>query len=539
MFPLPSVASVRTVKRGVLHAVARSVAAFVCVAGVPLLILILVRAFYDAPISSYRPVINDEVTYWHQALTFSETGFHGGYYTIDEVTNPSGFTPFGPHGPGFAVLYGVFGRLFGWHRHSVVILNLLAISAAAWIWVTLSGLGLARLFLSGLMLVTFWPLVLWTPTGMQEPLHYAGAIVMASLFARVLRDAPGVGITATGWIVLAVLSFIRPSWIILLPLWALATSRTRRPSIVMLAAATSAIVAVAIIVAYQSTVAPDSTGFFFLKALRLSLGFQTVIDKAVSNIERMSMTDQYEAFELLHRYQYWVFLAGTILATGMAWRTRIAWRTGPAAHFLVVALAMTAALAAMFLLYEFTNFAEHRVLSASLLFGGMLCLTAPGRVGLVFVSMLILSNLAGTQMALRSFEARHRDHFMWDRRAVYALQDALEGRVVYQPGASRWCNTLLTAQYPPQLIAVPAGIGISVSRFTDRVVPPPRSHYLLLDEPGLAALKGPPHLEPLATLPYGTLYLNQDSGCEGRSADGKHDSRERITQSGQRDRQPE
>ena len=93
---------------GVRHRLGRGAATILCVAGVPVMIIVLVRWFYGVPISAFHPVLNDEVSYWHQALTFSRVGFHGGYYTLGEVTNASGFTPFGPHGPGFAVAYGLF-----------------------------------------------------------------------------------------------------------------------------------------------------------------------------------------------------------------------------------------------------------------------------------------------------------------------------------------------------------------------------------------------------------------------------------------------
>ena len=45
------------------------------------------------------------------------------------------------------------------------------------------------------------------------------------------------------------------------------------------------------------------------------------------------------------------------------------------------AKALALALASMLLLYQFTNFAEHRVLSAFLLFATMLCIAAPGLAG--------------------------------------------------------------------------------------------------------------------------------------------------------------
>jgi hypothetical protein len=91
-------------------------------------------------------------------------GFNGGYYVLGELTNPSGITPFGPHGPGFPVVWGAFGALVGIHRHSSVVLNLLAISVAAWIWTALSRLTTGRIGLSGALLVTFWPMVFWAPT---------------------------------------------------------------------------------------------------------------------------------------------------------------------------------------------------------------------------------------------------------------------------------------------------------------------------------------------------------------------------------------
>ena len=43
---------------------------------------------------------------------------------------------------------------------------------------------------------------------------------------------------------------------------------------------------------------------------------------------------------------------------------------------------------------------------------------------------------------------------------------------------------------------------------------PPRSRYLLLDDDVRAAFTGPLNLEMIATLPYGTLYVNRDAHCD-------------------------
>ena len=90
---------------------------------------------------------------------------------------------------------------------------------------------------------------------------------------------------------------------------------------------------------------------------------------------------------------------------------------------------------------------------------------------------------------------------------------ALAGRVGYRPGETRWCNTLLTAKEPPYLIAVPAGIGISVVREPDQMPHIPYSRYLLVDESTLGNFKHRPRVNRLSTLPYGTLYVNLDADC--------------------------
>ena len=48
----------------------------------------------------------------------------------------------------------------------------------------------------------------------------------------------------------------------------------------------------------------------------------------------------------------------------------------------------------------------------------------------------------------------------------------------------------------------------------DQMQLPARSKYLLLDPKALAGFKQAPRVEPLARLPYGTLYRNLDAGCQ-------------------------
>ncbi len=493
--------------------IGRSAAVLLCVAGVPLLVLALLYAFFGVGLSHYRPLTNDEVAYWHQAQTFSQVGFRGGYYTVDERTNPSGITPFGPHGPGFAMLYGSLAAPFGWHRYSVPLLNLIALAAAMGVWIWLTRLDVPRLLLAGVTLLTCWHVVFWAPTGMQESLHQAGSIVLAGCFASVLTAAPRRGAVVLGWVAIGVLTFIRPSWIIVLPLWAIVTTRHARRPVMLAAIAGSLLYGAIILFAYNSTTAPYGTGFFFLRAASLSLPVQALMNNVQDNLARIARADQFHPIELLQRYQYVGFLVAATAATLWALRRRDQ-TVSPVAHLLVSVTALGVALAAMFVLYEFSSFAEHRVLSSFLVFGALLCVAAPGRVGPLLVAGLMLSNVVSVGMAVGEFKDVWRDRFPPAAQDVSALEQAIRGKVVYQPGASRWCNTMLTSQYPSSLVAVPAGIGLSVLQKPELLHVPPHSHYMLLDDMMRAAFPVPPNLDVIATLPYGTLYVNRDSGCD-------------------------
>jgi hypothetical protein len=369
-----------------------------------------------------------------------------------------------------------------------------------------------RQLLAAVTLLTYWHVVFWAPTGMQESLHHSGAILLAACFASVLSASPRRGIVVLGWVALGVLTFIRPSWIIFLPLWAVVTTRQARRRVMLAVIGGSLLYGALILFAYGSTTAPYGTGFFFLRAASLSLPTQALVNNVQANLARINRVDQYHPIELLQRYQYVAFLLGACAAGLWNWRRRR--QPGSSTpHLLVTAAALATALAAMLLLYEFASFAEHRVLSAFLVFGVMLCLAAPGRLAPALVAGLVMWNAVNVQMALAEFEGVWRDRFRWAEHDLQEMEDAIRGTVVYQQGASRWCNTLLTSRYPPSLIAVPAGIGLSVVQKPELLHIPPYSHYMLLDDQMRAASPVPLNLDAIATLSYGTLYENRDAGC--------------------------
>ena len=146
------------------------------------------------------------------------------------------------------------------------------------------------------------------------------------------------------------------------------------------------------------------------------------------------MADQFHPIELLERYQYVALLLAIGVAAAFA-KTRWGQTRGlTPTHLPLAAAAMTIALVAMLLLYQFTNYAEHRVLSAFLLFGALLCVAAPGRIGLVLVAGLVLSNVVSARTLLVDVEDAWRGHFVWDRRGLTELEHAIDGTIIYDPG---------------------------------------------------------------------------------------------------------
>jgi len=496
-----------------LKHVNRALAVVACVGGVPAAIVALVWWAYREPLSAFRPYINDEVTYWHQALTFARAGFGGGFYTSSEITNPSGFTPFGAHGPGFPVLYGLVVSVMSWHLHTPVVANLALLGLATWLCLALSRASAPRTWMLAALLITFWPLLLWAPTAMQESLHHAGAIALAGCMAGVLAPVPNRNARIAGWPLLLLLGFIRPSWLVLMPVWAVVSTRGRRPLVIAAALAASILLAVAVVIAYGRSAAPFVPPFFFLRAAGGGIDAGALWINARANLARSAALREYEAHEVLFRLQYWGWLAATVpVAAGVLLKRRDSPAHAP--FVLAGAAGMAAALGVMLVLYTLTNAAEHRVLSAFLLLAVMLAALAPGRTGPLAAAAIVASNLATTPLFLHAFKEERQDNFVWDHRPQRELEVALSrAGVAFHPGEPRWCNTLLTSQFPPFLTAVPGGIGLSVVREPGELRPPVRSKYLLLDDTALKAFKQPPRVEPLAKLPYGTLYRNLDAAC--------------------------
>jgi hypothetical protein len=160
----------------------------------------------------------DEMHYWSEIECFKEVGFSGGYFVVNERPAPAGWTHFGPHGPGFPVLYGLPARLFGWGPATGPLFNAgwLVLGGAAWMWLVRPGIG--RLAAAALVLATFWPCLLYVPATLQESWHCAVALTLAGLAHRKLsgtdpRNTPFLALAAAA-------ALVRVTWALAIVSWA-------------------------------------------------------------------------------------------------------------------------------------------------------------------------------------------------------------------------------------------------------------------------------------------------------------------------------
>ena len=181
----------------------------------------LASVYLGQSLANFHPDTTDAIMYWHQIRTFAAVGFSGGYYTVGEEAAAASFTHFYAWGPWYIALYGLIGKVVGWSLWSPMLFDVAAVTLALLGGLLLMRPNVGRLVLVLLVLLTYWPLHLHLPRAMQEPFHYAVAILLAGIFYRLLVHEGAVPHRFLGAALIMILgaSLVRPTWILLvLPL---------------------------------------------------------------------------------------------------------------------------------------------------------------------------------------------------------------------------------------------------------------------------------------------------------------------------------
>ena len=183
------------------------------VAAPALVTCLLVARLFDATLVDYFPLVSDEIAYQRQIAAFVEAGFNGGYFTAYERPAPFAFAHFSVHGPAFPVLYGLVGRIVGWHLYSGPIFNLTVLALATAIFLAMSRLSRRQILVAGAVILTSWWVLLMASITMQESLNQAVMIVIAGFAARLMHlETRHHGRLLVGALaILAIASVLRPT----------------------------------------------------------------------------------------------------------------------------------------------------------------------------------------------------------------------------------------------------------------------------------------------------------------------------------------
>ncbi|GAA3255613.1 hypothetical protein GCM10020216_092220 [Nonomuraea helvata] len=464
--------------------------------------MFLVQHYFNVGLLSYTPGWSDEIEYWHQVATFRTVGFGGGVYSVDEAEAKLPFLRFGSHGPAFPMLMSGISAITGWHPFSAPLVNLVLVAAAIFSYLALTRAGWLRAVLTGALVLTFWPMMLYLPSTMQETVHQALAIVLAGVFFLLIRHDPRATRTlfAAGVVLLALASLLRPTWALLfLPLYFLRGGTMSGRKLVL-----AALKAIPAIVA----------------AFGLWVAASTPFPGFVSHLSELTPRSPLAGTKLLLLH-IWINAKGFAKGEWVQVGLRAALLTISVAAVIIVVrhlrrgtadhhedlvadsvfhlLNLVPALVMVVLLYDVSDWRDYRVLAPHLLLSALVALARSERIVVILV---LAADLALVGAFGAAFSELHRQHFV----QVDPKATSLSRYIAYKKGAPAWENTLMVdmPNYDAGLLNVPAGVGLTLRIYGEnRQV---RSRYLLVTKE--TALKiGLDRLRLLTSTGRGGLYL--------------------------------
>jgi len=483
----------------------------------PSLLAILLPALRSgASIFDFLPRSSDEIIYWREIKTFVEHGFGGGQYSTDEYPAAFSASPFGSHGPAFAMLYGSIGKLVGWQGNTVIYLHLLMVPVAIALALRLLKPQPRQQLLLLLLLLTWWPLQLYIPTNMQEVLHMCMALVLAGLVWRYMQHRQR---SDAIWIalLLALLISFRIVWAFgFFPLVYLVYEERPLEALgLALIAAAAASLAGILLVRFMYSPYPWFSGQVLdLLLSNWRAGLRELVAHLFHNLSLFFKPGSLLLTVLL-RYQLFALLLGAVLWLMAQWRAGNRLRLG-GSLFHVANVGSVALFVLLF--YDILDTRDYRMFIPPLLLS---CVLLVMQNKLYLAGLVIASNL----LAVGPFLQYHQPNFSYDQQILQEIEQRIDPALFFDADADRWCNTIAVSKYgDAQLIgvgltAVPAGFGITTildwSEFIER---PLRSQYVWVDSEYEQPNYGSPvrrlDLQLLAESQHGDLYLNPHAPCD-------------------------
>ena len=494
----------------------------------------LASVYLGQSLANFHPDMSDAIMYWHQIRTFAAVGFSGGYYTVGEEAAAASFTHFYAWGPWFIALYGLIGKAVGWSLWSPMLFDVAAVTLALLGAVLLIRPNSRQLVLVLLVLLTYWPLHLDLPRAIQEPFHYAVAILLAGIFYRLLvhEDAVPHRLLAAALVMILGAGLVRPTWaLLLLPLVTIVVekrphSRTPRGSRFRqvfrgwpLLTACAVVAGIFLLHLYVAAPFPNRFNFDVQLLLRSPVAVleSLVAVTTVQGITYLWPDGEHPLWTLLRYQALGIVLWMTVLAfvhppghdAEQGAPGRQPWhRAERLTHILNLGLIVLLVV----MLFDVGSWRDYRVVAPHLLLS-LLLLVACGRTRVV--AMAVLAGLLVTPSFLAAYNDRVPRQFTDEQARIDVFAAQTAGTLVYQAQGDPWCNTILLPQrtaFLPEALAIPAGIGLSF--YFDNTSPGElKSRYVMVDDENRDTLTGAFDLQFASTTAIGDLYRNAGISC--------------------------
>lgn len=455
------------------------------------------------------PSWSDEIMHWHEVATAIRAGLDGGYYTLWEQPAPMEVFHFYAWGPLSYLFYAIPGSIFGWGPYSFPLINLSALTLALAGFCWAARLNQRQLAMLALILLTFWPGLLRYPLSMLETMHYALAMILATLTVLLWQrgERSSLALKVCVLVFIIFISLLRPSWVIvLLPCLLLMFSPNLKTF--LLSAMVTVIVGMALMILFEKVRAPymlDGKGL-----LAIGHPLNEFLNRIVENLKHFF--SQWKAPEEICFNLQFLFTLGLGVITFVG-NSRYPWLSRQEGLFHVLNLG--GILAACIVLFHTGYGFNSSIMSAQLLLSMLVLLYFKRYIPLVWIVIISLLFLPGV---LPKFQERIDSKMLRSQADLVAFKTSLENHLVYEPEQTNpWCNTLSISveNFRAELIEVPAGIGISF--FVSKIPMPMRSRYWLLEPDFAEAHMVANHdisLVPIAQTPLGMLYRNGTADCK-------------------------
>ena len=464
---------------------------------------------FKVNIFQYHPAWSDEMIYRQEILTYKEYGFNGGYFSVNELISHSSFSRFGTHGPVFAVLYGTMARIFDWHNYSGIFFNLIFIMVSLALFLLITQPDRKKSILIFLVIALYFPMNLYIPTTMQESVNQSIAILFAAFLIHFSgEEKHSIVLILASLLVLVFGSFLRLTWILVaFPLFFLLQVK-RSNAWRGIAILVPLIFSVGMGFVYLTWVSQYPEGFLYQLFLQTSVlsSLKIIFEHTFTNlISFLSISNKSSVLEIFLRYQFLIILALFIFVGKINERLQ---RTN--------VFLMASSLLITLAFYDINRWTDFRTLAPFLLIGLLsLVSSADNLIVKRMLYLYLISNVLVFPFFIKAYLDFHVDHFKGTKDPAADIFAKKLGGIEYLPGASPWCNSILSSHMIYEEIRLlPAGIGLNQLMPPFDKGNPVKSHYLFTSQDFLVQQGLLETCKPVYSDNGEVFCIRTDDGCQ-------------------------